>query len=186
MSITLRKKLLRFSLAFIRSLHRSIDTGTEWIGCGVAWLVLAMVLLQFSVVILRYVFALGFIPLQESIWYLHGIVFMLGAAYTWLHNDHVRIDIFYRDASEKYKAMVDLIGVLVFLLPVCGVIGWFSWRYVASSWQVLEGSSEISGLPFIYLLKSVILVFVFLMMLQGISTALKALLILSNQTEAER
>ncbi len=137
-----------------------------------------MVLVQFGIVILRYVFAVGFIPLQESIWYLHGMLFMLGAGYTLLHEGHVRVDIFYRSASARYKALVDLLGVLVFLLPVC-LISWsLSWRYVLNSWRIREGSTEVSGLPYIYLLKTVILIFLALLIIQGLALALRSLLVL--------
>ena len=159
--------------------HR-IDTLNEYVGRGIAWLALIMVLVQFTVVILRYVFAIGFIPMQETIWYLHGILFMLGAGYTLLHDGHVRVDIFYREASRKYKALVDMLGVFIFLLPVCVLTWWLSWGYVLNSWRIFESSTEVSGLPFIYLLKTVILLFVVLVAIQGISMVLKSLLILSG------
>ena len=168
------------------TLIKSIDALNETVGRGVAWLALAMVLVQFVVVILRYVFAIGFIPMQESIWYLHGIVFMVGAGYTLLHDGHVRVDIFYREARPKAKALVNLLGVLIFLLPVCAVTWWLSWSYVGNSWRIFEGSTEVSGLPFIYLLKTVILVFVVLIVLQGLSLALKSVMVLRGQQPPER
>lgn len=159
-------------------LCRRLERINEVIGRGIAWLVLGMVLVQFAVVIMRYVFAIGSIPLQESIWYMHGTLFMVAAGYTLLHDGHVRVDIFYRKASPRYRALIDLLGVLVFLLPLCAATWWLSWRYVAHSWAIREGSTEISGLPFIYLLKSVILVFVVLMTIQGLALALRSLLVL--------
>lgn len=167
-------------------LIRHLDAINEYTGRVVAWLVLAMVLVQFTVVILRYVFSVGFIPLQESVWYLHGLLFMLGAGYTLLHDQHVRVDIVYRDASPRYKALVDLFGVVVLLLPVCIVTWWLSWGYVANAWRIREGSTELSGLPFIYLLKTVILIFVVLLTIQGVSLALKSLLVLAGRTPAGR
>ncbi len=166
-------------------LVRRLDAINEYTGRVVAWLALAMVLVQFTVVILRYVFAVGFIPLQESVWYLHGLLFMLGAGYTLLHDQHVRVDIIYRGASPRYQALVDLFGVLVLLLPVCIVTWWLSWGYVANAWRVHEGSAELSGLPYIYLLKTVILIFVVLLTIQGVSLALKSLLTLAGQDSAE-
>jgi TRAP-type mannitol/chloroaromatic compound transport system permease small subunit len=162
------------------ALYRRIDLLNEYLGRGIAWLVLVLVLLQFVVVILRYVFSIGFIPMQESIWYLHALVFMLGAGYTLLHDAHVRVDIFYRKLSLGHKALIDLIGVFVFLLPFSAMLGWLSWSYVANSWRVLESSGEIGGLPFIYLLKSVLLVFALLLAVQGISLALKSILVLTG------
>jgi TRAP-type mannitol/chloroaromatic compound transport system permease small subunit len=167
------------------ALHQRIDWLNETIGRAIAWLILLMVLLQFTIVILRYVFAIGFIPMQESVWYLHAFVFMLGAGYTLLHDAHVRVDVVYRHLPIKGKALIDLVGVLIFLLPLCGMLWWLSWGYVASSWRVLEGSGEMAGLPFIYLLKSVLLVFALLLALQGVSLAIRSLLILAEAAADE-
>ena len=82
-----------------------------------------MVLLQFAVVVMRYVFGVGFIFMQEGVIYLHAALFMLGAGYTLLHGGHVRVDIFYRDAAPPRKALIDLLGVILFLVPVCGICG---------------------------------------------------------------
>ena len=155
-------------------LARGIDIMNEHIGRTVAWLVLAMVLVQFVVVLLRYTFGVGSLFLQESIVYLHATMFMLGAGYTFLHGQHVRVDVFYREASEHRKAMVDLAGVIFFLLPVCALITIYGWPYVSKSWAVLEGSKETSGIPAVFILKTAILFFAVLMALQGISLALKS------------
>ena len=166
-------------MSFLLSVARGIDGLNENVGKAVAWLVLLMVIVQFAVVILRYVFGIGSIFLQESIIYLHAVVFMLGAGYTLLHSGHVRVDIFYREASPRRKAVVDLLGVVVFLVPVCALIWWASWPYVGSSWRVFEGSRETSGIQAVFLLKTVILVFVALVVLQGISMAIRSLLTLA-------
>ena len=160
------------------SLCRAIDATNEKIGRGVAWVALAMVLIQFLVVVMRYVFGIGSIMMQESVVYMHAILFMVGAGYTLLHGGHVRVDVFYRDASPRKKAMVDLAGGIVFLLPVCSLIVWSSWAYVASSWRVFEGSKETSGIQAVFLLKTVILVFAVLVLLQGVSLILKSFLTL--------
>ena len=97
---------------------RFVDRMNESIGRGVAWLTLAMVLITFVVVILRYVFSIGWVWLQESYVWAHGIVFMLGAGYTLLHNGHVRVDVFYRPAGLRYKAIVDVLGTFLLLLPM--------------------------------------------------------------------
>lgn len=160
---------------------RTIDRLNDAVGRGVAWLTLAMVLITFAVVILRYVFSLGWVWMQESYVWLHGIVFMLGAGYTLLHNGHVRVDIFYRPASDRHKAWVDLLGVLVLLLPVISVSLFFSLDYVIKSWAGLEESREAGGLPGLFLLKSVIWGFCVLMALQGLSLAGRSVLTLSGQ-----
>lgn len=153
------------------------------VGHAVAWLALVLVLVQFAVVVLRYVFSIGFVPMQESVWYLHGLLFMLGAGYTLLNDGHVRIDIFYRTASPRRKAWIDLLGVLIFLTPVCVATWIFSWSYVINAWRVLEGSMEAAGLPAVFLLKTVIWVFVVLLFLQGVAMALRSILTLC-QAEA--
>src|SRR5690606_36672097 len=107
----------------------------------------------------------------EAIWVLHRVVFMIGAGYTVRHNDHVRIDLFYREASPRMRAVVDLAGALVFLVPTCVLILWLSVPYVARSWAVLEGSVETGGLPLVFVYKTVILVFAVLLGLQGLSMA---------------
>ena len=170
---------------FLVSVAQRIDALNENIGKAVAWLALLMVIVQFIVVIMRYVFGIGSIFMQESIIYLHAIVFMLGAGYTLLHNGHVRVDIFYREASPRRKAVVDILGVAIFLIPVLALIWWGSWPYVANSWRVFEGSRETSGIQAVFLLKTVILVFVVLVVLQGISLAIRSLLILAGVEQAK-
>jgi TRAP-type mannitol/chloroaromatic compound transport system permease small subunit len=134
-----------------------------------AWLALVLVLVTFSVVVLRYAFQIGSIALQESILYLHASLFLLGAAYTLKMDAHVRVDIFYRHMSEKNRALVDLLGTLVLLLPVCLFLLWISADYVANAWALREGSRETGGLPFVYLLKTLIPISGGLLIIQGIS-----------------
>jgi len=139
-----------------------------------------MVLVQFTVVMMRYVFGLSNVWMQESILYLHGILFMLAAGYTLYCDGHVRVDILYREASPKYKATVDLIGTFLFLWPVCILIIYVSWPYVTSSWSVFEGSRETSGIPAVFLLKSIIPIFAVFVILQGLSTVIRSLSTLSG------
>ncbi len=139
-----------------------------------------MVIVQFTVVILRYVFGVGSIMLQESVVYLHAILFLAGSAYTLLHGGHVRVDIFYRHAKARKKALIDLVGVVIFLIPVCALIWWVSWPYVVNSWLVFEGSRETSGIQAVFLLKTVILLFSALMLIQGISLAARSLIVLAG------
>lgn len=151
-----------------------IDRLVAAIGRAVAWLALAIVLVQFAVVVLRYVFGIGSIWLSESVIYGHATMFMLAAAWTLQAGGHVRVDIFYTDASPRTKALVDLLGSLLLLLPFVAVILWFALPYVGRSWALLERSRETSGLPFVYLLKTVIPLFAVLLGLQGISQAIRA------------
>lgn len=155
-----------------------IDAISEWTGRGVAWLTLVMVLVQFVVVMLRYVLDWNRIYIQESVVYIHAVIFLVGAAYTLKHEGHVRVDIFYREMSPRAKAWVNLFGTLFLLLPTCGFIFWVSWDYVSSSWSIFEGSREAGGLPGVFMLKSVILVMAGMVVLQGIAEVLRNLLIL--------
>ena len=168
-------------LSALTALSRAIDAANEHIGRVASWLALLMVLLQFIVVVMRYIFGVGFIFMQEGVIYLHATLFLVGAGYTLLHGGHVRVDIFYRDARPRRRALVDLLGVILFLLPVCVVIGWASWPYLEQSWSVFEGSKETSGIHAVYALKSMIMVFVVLIALQGVSLALHALLALAGR-----
>lgn len=163
-----------------------IDRMNERIGRGVAWLTLLMVLITFVVVILRYVYAIGWVWLQESYVWLHGVVFMIGAGYTLLHNGHVRVDIFYRPNGLRYKAIIDLFGSLLLLLPVIGVAWVVSFDYVMTSWAAREASREAGGLPGLFLLKSVILAFCLLVGLQGLSLMARSFLILMGHPEFQR
>jgi TRAP-type mannitol/chloroaromatic compound transport system permease small subunit len=137
------------------------------LGKAVAWLTVLMVVVTFTVVILRYGFNLGWIWLQESVTYLHAIVFMLAAAWALQTDDHVRVDIFYRDRTPRQKAMVDLLGTVFLLVPVCVFLVFVSWDYVMGSWAVLEGSRHAGGLPLVYLQKTLILLLPIFLLLQA-------------------
>ncbi len=127
-----------------------------------------MVIVTFIVVVLRYVFDIGWIALQESITYMHAMVFLVGASWAMQHDAHVRVDIFYSRFSTRTKAWVDLFGSLLLLLPVMIFIAWISWEYVIDSWEVLEGSREAGGLPAVFLLKSLIVVLAIMLILQAL------------------
>lgn len=143
-----------------------------YIGKSISWLTLFMVLLTCVVVILRYGFNIGWIAMQESISYMHAAVFMLGIAYTFRNNGHVRVDIFYQKMSAKNQALIDLVGHIVFLVPMCLYILYSSYDYVSNSWAILEQSRETGGLPFVYLLKTLIPLMAILLLLEALSQAL--------------
>ena len=140
------------------------------VGRAVAWLTLVMTLLTFGVVILRYGFNQGWIWLQESVTYLHAAVFMVAAAWALQTDDHVRVDIFYRERSPRYQAAVNLLGTLLFLVPFSVLMIAVGWDYVAASWATHEASREAGGLPFVWLLKSLILILPALLLLQSAVT----------------
>ena len=158
-----------------------IDALNEWVGRAVAWLTVAMVGVMFVMVVLRYSFNWNSIALQESVTYLHALVFMAGAAYTLKHDEHVRVDIFFRQFSPQRKALVNLLGTLFLLLPVCGFILVESWDYVLNSWAILEGSRHTGGLPLTFLLKSFIPLMAILLILQGLAQSAHALRVLRGR-----
>jgi TRAP-type mannitol/chloroaromatic compound transport system permease small subunit len=162
-----------------------IDRLTAAIGRAVMWCALAMVVVQVVVVLMRYVLGLGSIWLSEAIIYAHATLFMGAAAWTLQQGGHVRVDIFYADASPRSRAVVDLVGALVLLLPFCGVLAWFGLPYAGRSWAILERSREASGLPLVFLLKTLIPVFAVLLGLQGIAQAIRAALVLAGAAAAE-
>lgn len=153
---------------------RWIDTLNEWTGRAVAWCTLAMVLITFAVVVLRYAFGIGSIALQESIMYFHALVFMLGAAYALKHDAHVRVDVLYHRWSLHQRAVVNMAGTLLFLFPVAFLLFYASADYVADAWRVRESSREPGGLPWVYLLKTVIPVTAVLLALQGVALLIRS------------
>jgi TRAP-type mannitol/chloroaromatic compound transport system permease small subunit len=157
-----------------------IDRFNSAIGRAVAWLVLAVVLLQFALVVARYLFGLGSIWATEVVIYAHATLFLLAAAWTLRAGGHVRVDIFYAEASPRTKAMIDLIGAGLLLLPFALVLAWLSWPYAARSWAILEHSQESSGMPLVFLLKSLIPLFAVLMALQGVAQAIRAYAVLAR------
>ena len=164
----------------LASVVKGLDCFSEWTGRSIAWLTLLMVLVTFVVVVMRYVFNIGNIQLQESVIYMHSFVFLLGAGYTLKHDGHVRVDIFYRPMGERGKAVINILGTLLLLLPVSLFILWISWEYVMFSWDTLEGSQEAGGIEALYILKTSLIVMPLLMILQGIAELLRNFLVLGG------
>jgi TRAP-type mannitol/chloroaromatic compound transport system permease small subunit len=158
----------------LKNLIQRLESLAEFTGRIVAWGTLLMVLITFAVVVLRYALDTGWIAMQESITYLHALVFMLGAAYTLKHHGHVRVDIFYQKFSRRGRAWVDLLGTLLLLFPLMGFIFWVSWEYVVESWKVFEGSREAGGLPGVFLIKTLLLLMPVTMTIQGLALALRS------------
>lgn len=146
-----------------------------------AWLSLVMVIVCFLVVVQRYLLGFTLLWMQDLYVWLNGIMFTAVAGYALLRDDHVRVDIFYRPATVRTKAIIDMIGVFVFLLPFCWVVYHYSWSYIARSWRLHEGSANVGGMPGLYILKSFILVFVVMVALQGIAWVLRSILVLRGE-----
>ena len=157
-------------------MSKFLDAFSIRVGHAVSWLTLLMVIVTFVIVVLRYVFGTGLIWLQESLTWMHAAVFMLGAAYTLQREEHVRVDIFYRKMSEQQRAWVNLLGVLVFIFPMCAFFVYESVDYVAASWSLREVSRNSGGLsyPAVPLLKSVLVIMPVAVALQGLALLLRA------------
>lgn len=153
------------------------------VGQVISWLTLLLVMLVMTVVISRYLLGVGSIAIQESVSYVHAIIFMLGLAFTLQRGGHVRVDIFYREFSPRRKATVDLIGAAIFLLPLCGLILVGSWDYVMASWAIKETSSETGGIAAVYLLKTLMIIMPITLGLQGIAQIINSILVLAKANE---
>jgi TRAP-type mannitol/chloroaromatic compound transport system permease small subunit len=174
------------NLSAITRLADRIDRLNTTIGHGASWCALAVVLIGFAVVLLRYVLGLGSIWLQESILYAHAALFLLAAAWTLKEGGHVRVDVFYAQSAPRTRAWVDLCGALFLLLPFALAIIVFALPYVQRSWATLERSRETSGLPLVFLLKTLIPLFALLLALQGVAQAIRAVSELIPPREAGR
>jgi len=169
----------------LKRLADGIDVANDWIGRTFAWLTLGMVLVEFGVVMSRYVFGLGSTIVQESIVYMHATVFMVCVGYALVHNGHVRCDIFYSVMKPRTKALVDIVCTLVFLLPTCVLIWWTAWPYVKASWAIMEVSKEGRlGIPAVYLQKTLILAFAALLGVQAVSLLIQSVLLMAGVTSS--
>ena len=146
-----------------------IDSLNQWVGRGVAWVTLGLVLVVFVDVVMRYLFNTSFVFTQELEWHLFGFIFLIGAGYTLLHDGHVRVDIIYQRLGFKGRAWVNFGGVLLFLIPGCIMVITTSWKFTATSFAMLEGSPDPGGIPFRFILKGCIPVGFTLLLLQGLS-----------------
>jgi TRAP-type mannitol/chloroaromatic compound transport system permease small subunit len=157
----------------MRALIRLADFLSEAAGRVATALVLALVALEFGLVVVRYLFNAGSVSAQEAVLWLHGALFLLALAYALKHGAHVRVDVFSQRWSARTRAWVECLGMLLLLLPMCGFLVWTSWDYVAASWAQHEGSNS-GGLPGWYLVKTLIPLSAALLWLQGLAEALRA------------
>src|SRR6056297_907240 len=159
-------------------LAERLDSINRVTGRLVRWLALVMVLVQFGVVLLRYVFGISSIAVNESVLYMHAALFMLGAGYTLLVDDHVRVDIFQSRASDRGKARIDLAGHILLLIPSMLALLYWSWPSVRNAWAIYEGAISVGGIPGVFLLKSLIPAFCVLLILQSLACLLRNLVVL--------
>ena len=152
-----------------------IEAINEIIGRGVSWVTFGLVIVVFVDVVMRYLFETSFVFVQEMEWHLFSVIFLIGAGYTLVHDEHVRVDIFYQKMSKKKQAWVNLIGTLFFLFPGCYMIIATAIPFVMDSVSVMEGSPDPGGIPYRFILKSAIPVGIGLVMLQGVALLLRSL-----------
>ena len=160
----------------LKTLCRWIDTVNEWIGEGVAWVTLGLVAVVFVDVVMRYLFNTSYVFTQELEWHLFGVIFLMGAGYTLLHDGHVRVDIIYQRLGPIGQAWTNLIGVIFFALPGCIMVVITSWKFTHNAWLVMEGSPDPGGIPLRFLIKGTITLGFLLLGLQGLSMGIHSLL----------
>jgi TRAP-type mannitol/chloroaromatic compound transport system permease small subunit len=165
-----------FMLNLLKLFCGAIDSTNEAVGRIVSWVSLLLVLVVFVDVVMRYLFKTSFVFVQELEWHLFAFIFLIGAGYTLLHDGHVRVDIIYQRLSFKGRAWVNLIGVIFFLIPGCWLVIATSAKFVGNSFSMLEGSPDPGGIPFRFIVKGTMTVGYALLLLQGLSMGLHALL----------
>ena len=149
---------------------QAIERVNRGLGRVAAYCAIVMMLAQVFSVVARYVFSFGIIAVQETVVYGHALIFLLGAAFVLQENAHVRVDVFYEAMGERTRRIVNLIGLLFFVLPVAWVVLWYSYPYVVRSWSTFEGSRQSGGLPAVCLLKSAVWIFGASLILQVVGT----------------
>lgn len=153
------------------------------IGRVFSWLALGIVLVCFTVVVQRYLFATSYVWMQDLYIWMNGAMFTAVAGFALLRDDHVRVDIFYRPARMRTRAIADLAGVVVFLLPFCWIVYTYSMPFVARAWGYFEASANVGGMPGLFILKSFVIAFAVLIALQGVAMAIRSILILAGRPE---
>jgi TRAP-type mannitol/chloroaromatic compound transport system permease small subunit len=172
-------------MSVAKRIYESIDSVNEWIGRGVAWTTLGLVLVVFVDVLMRYLVNTSFVFVQELEWHVFSFIFLLGAGYTLLHDGHVRVDIIYQAVGPKAQAWINLIGVIFFLIPGCFLVVYTSWAFMWTALQVWEGSSDPGGIPWRFVVKGFIPAGFSLLLLQGISLGIKSVLVIAGAEISE-
>lgn len=168
---------------FLAGIAASICAVNLFIGRTFAWLSLGIVAVCFTVVVQRYLFSVSYLWMQDLYIWLNGAMFTAVAGFALLRNDHVRVDIFYRPARVRTKALTDLIGVLLFLLPFTWVVYHYSMPFVVRAWSYREASANVGGMPGLFILKTFIIAFAALIALQGLAMAIRSILVLSGNEQ---
>jgi TRAP-type mannitol/chloroaromatic compound transport system permease small subunit len=163
-------------LKLLKVFSGAIDSMNEVVGRMVSWVSLLLVLVVFVDVFMRYLFRTSFVFVQEMEWHLFAFIFLIGAGDTLLHDGHVRVDIIYQRLGVKGRAWINLLGVIFFLIPGCYLVITTSWHFVSNSFSMLEGSPDPGGVPYRFIVKGTMTVGYALLLLQGLSMGVHALL----------
>ena len=172
---------MKIDLEIFKKIIFVIERFNNKIGDLTSWLVLFMTIVAFTVVFFRYFFNIGFVWMQEIYVWMHGIIFLFGASYALMKDEHVRVDIFYRSKSEKTKALINISFSILFLIPFIFIITKYSFPYILKSWISFEKSREAGGIPFLYIYKSALLFFCIQIFFQSISLILRCYLVLTKK-----
>lgn len=170
---------------FLRKFEQTINRLSGAFGWLAGWLCVAMIGVVFIDVIARYVFASGSIAMQEMEWHLFAAVFLLGAAYTMRENANVRVDIFYGRMGPRKKAVVDILGTLLFVIPMCSLILYSSYDFVAYSYQIQEVSVDPGGLPYRFAFKALLPLGYLLVLVQSLAVVSRNLRLLRGDANAD-
>lgn len=157
----------------LRELARTIDRFQDVLGRALSWLMLAMVLTVFFDVVSRYLFARTYVFTQELEWYIFAVAYLMAGGYVMLWDEHVRVDIMYSRMSPRQKAWVDFVLLFVFFFPSALLVIYTTWPFFRNAWTVYEGSPDPGGIPARWALKGVIIVAFSIMVIQGVSEAIK-------------
>jgi TRAP-type mannitol/chloroaromatic compound transport system permease small subunit len=170
-------------LQFLANSVRAISALNRVVGHLLSWLALAIVLVCFTVVVQRYIFHTTQLWMQDLYVWLSGAMFTGVAGFALMRDEHVRVDILYRPWPIRKKAIADLIGTLIFLIPYVVVVLLYAWPFVSRSWRLYEGSANIGGMPGLFILKSFIIVFAVLVGLQGLAIIARSILVLNDRED---
>lgn len=171
-------------LATLRKVAYFIHGLNEHIGRAAAWLTTLLMLLVCFDVVVRYLFNETQAWIMELEWHIFGLIFLLGAGYAFRHDRHVRVDLFYAKFSPKDKALVNLIGGVLFLIPWTAVLIYVSFEYATIAYLIGEGSPDPGGLPARYIIKYAITAGMGLLFLQGLASIIDSLLVLNGEQPA--
>ncbi|CAN5469019.1 TRAP transporter small permease subunit [soil metagenome] len=167
----------------LKIISNYLDNITETAGKFASWFTTILLLIMCYDVFMRYLLNTSSAMVIELEWHVFSLIFLFGAGYAFKHDRHVRVDVFYSNFSIKKRAIIDLVGTILFLIPFCLIIIILSIRFASNSFAIMETSPDPGGLPYFFIIKSAIPIGFFLLLLQAVSVLCKCILILSDKTD---